>query len=69
MCGDGSMVGNLTLGKKKYESVQEDIKSILEKADALQNILFTLVEEDADGPSSVSCDAVVACKLAASRLI
>lgn len=44
----GSMVGNLTLGKKKYESVQEDIKVILEKADALQNNLFSLVEEDAE---------------------
>ena len=44
----GSMVGNLTLGKKKYESVQEDIKIILEKADTLQQNLFSLVEEDAE---------------------
>ncbi len=44
----GSMVGNLTLGKKKYEDVQEDIKIILEKADALQQKLFSLVEEDAE---------------------
>lgn len=43
----GSMVGNLTLGKKKYESVQEDIKIILKKAEFLQNELVELVEEDA----------------------
>lgn len=44
----GSMVGNLTLGKKKYESVQDDIKAILEKAAVLQNELLTLVEKDAE---------------------
>jgi len=44
----GSMVGNLTLGKKKYESVQEDIKKILDKAAVLQNELLTLVEKDAE---------------------
>ncbi|PKM89442.1 MAG: sugar ABC transporter substrate-binding protein [Firmicutes bacterium HGW-Firmicutes-12] len=43
----GSMVGNLTLGKKKYENVQEDIKIILLKAEALQQELFALIEEDA----------------------
>jgi len=44
----GSMVGNLTLGKKKYESVQEDIKVILEKASVLQKELMELVEKDAE---------------------
>lgn len=44
----GSMVGNLTLGKKKYEGVQEDIKFILEKAGSLQQSLISLVEEDAE---------------------
>jgi len=43
----GSMVGNLTLGKKKYESVQEDIKVILGKAEKLQKELLFLVDEDA----------------------
>lgn len=42
-----SMVGNLTLGKKKYEHVQADINIILEKAEKLQNELLMLVEEDA----------------------
>jgi formiminotetrahydrofolate cyclodeaminase len=44
----GSMVGNLTLGKKKYADVQDDIKVILEKADALQKELLQLVHKDAE---------------------
>lgn len=44
----GSMVGNLTLGRKKYLDVQEDIKAILEKAQLLQNELLSLVEKDAE---------------------
>lgn len=44
----GSMVGNLTLGKKKYQDVQEDIKIILEKAEVLQKELLSLVEKDAE---------------------
>jgi len=43
----GSMVGNLTLGKKKYADVQGDIQKILKKAELLQNDLLKLVEEDA----------------------
>jgi methenyltetrahydrofolate cyclohydrolase len=44
----GSMVGNLTLGKKKYESVQEDIKTILVRAEALQVEFLSLVEKDGE---------------------
>jgi len=44
----GSMVGNLTLGKKKYENVQEDIKAILGKAYVLQEELLNLIEKDAE---------------------
>ncbi|MGI6705086.1 MAG: cyclodeaminase/cyclohydrolase family protein [Clostridia bacterium] len=44
----GSMVGNLTLGKKKYQDVQEDIENILEKAQVLQKELLDLVEKDAE---------------------
>ncbi|MGI6778279.1 MAG: cyclodeaminase/cyclohydrolase family protein [Acetivibrionales bacterium] len=44
----GSMVGNLTLGKKKYASVQDDIQGILKKAELLQNDLLELVEKDAE---------------------
>lgn len=44
----GSMVGNLTLGKKKYENVQGDIRLILGKAAKLQKELFSLIQEDAE---------------------
>ena len=41
-----SMVCNLTLGKKKYAEVQEDIESLLEKSEALRKELTDLLEED-----------------------
>ena len=44
----GSMVGNLTLGKKKYATVQDDIKIILSKAEYLQNEFLSLVEKDGE---------------------
>ena len=44
----GSMVGNLTLGKKRYADVQDDIQAILEKTSALQENLLALVQKDAE---------------------
>ena len=44
----GSMVGNLTLGKKRYADVQDDIQEILKKADVLQKELLELVRKDAE---------------------
>lgn len=44
-----SMVGNLTKGKKKYESVQEKINLLVEKGDRLRAIFLELIEEDARG--------------------
>ena len=44
----GSMVGNLTLGKKKYADVQDDINAIMNKAEELQKELLRLVMEDAE---------------------
>ncbi len=44
----GSMVGNLTVGKKKYADVQDDIQAILGKAKALQDELMDLVLKDAE---------------------
>ncbi|MDR1538346.1 MAG: cyclodeaminase/cyclohydrolase family protein [Clostridiales bacterium] len=44
----GSMVSNLTLGKKKYADVQEDINRIRDKATSLQESLLSLVEKDAE---------------------
>lgn len=43
----GGMVGSLTLGKKKYADVEDDIKSLMEKSEALQAELLRLVDEDA----------------------
>ena len=42
----GSMVGNLTVGKKKYAGVEADITAIMDKASALQTELLRLVDED-----------------------
>ena len=44
----GSMVANLTTGKKKYESVQADIDRILAKADSLCKELAALAQKDAE---------------------
>ena len=43
----GNMVGSLTVGKKKYADVQEEMLALKEKADALQRELLELVAEDA----------------------
>jgi len=43
----GAMVGNLTVGKKKYADVEAEILELLEKASALQAELLRLVDEDA----------------------
>ena len=42
-----SMVSNLTVGKKKYADVEEDVKAILEQATALRARLLALMDEDA----------------------
>lgn len=44
----GNMVGQLTLGKKKYVDVEEDISILMEKASKLQEELLILVEKDAE---------------------
>jgi len=41
-----SMVCNLTLGKKKYADVQEDITVLVGKTEKLRNELTSLIEED-----------------------
>jgi formiminotetrahydrofolate cyclodeaminase len=44
----GNMVGSLTLGKKKYADVQEEIIALKGQADSLQTKLLALVQKDAD---------------------
>ena len=42
----GNMVGSLTVGKKKYADVEEEIIALKAKCDALQTELLTQVEAD-----------------------
>lgn len=44
----GNMVGSLTLGKKKYADVQQDIVALKAEADRLQGELLSLVQRDAE---------------------
>lgn len=46
-CSLGTMVGNLTLGKKKYADVQEDIHELIIKSEKLKEELLELINEDA----------------------
>ncbi len=43
----GSMVGSLTLGKKKYAGVQEEIKQLMEQSESLRLLLLEDIKEDA----------------------
>lgn len=47
-CALGSMVANLTLGKKKYADVEEDIKALILKSEALKEELLCLINKDAE---------------------
>ena len=40
------MVGNFTVGKAKYKSVEKDVKEILAEVDKLKESLFVLIRED-----------------------
>ena len=44
----GNMVGSLTVGKKKYAAVEDEIRDLNEKAAALRGELLCLVEKDAE---------------------
>lgn len=43
----GSMVGNLTVGKKKYIAVEEEMQLLLKKSDELTLKLEDLIQQDA----------------------
>ena len=45
----GNMVGSLTVGKKKYADVEEEIIALKKKCDALQTELLDQVPADAEG--------------------
>ncbi len=44
----GNMVGNLTVGKKKYKDVESEVYAIMEKATKLQQDLLSMVDGDAE---------------------
>lgn len=43
----GSMVGSLTVGKKKYADVEAEIKELMKKADEVRSALLKQIDEDA----------------------
>ncbi|MGQ9458558.1 MAG: methenyltetrahydrofolate cyclohydrolase [Anaerolineae bacterium] len=49
-----SMVCNLTVGKKKYEAVQEEVAALLERSEALRHRLTALLDEDVRAYTAVS---------------
>lgn len=44
----GDMVGELTVGKKKYADVEEDVKALMARAQGLRKRLLELVDGDAE---------------------
>ena len=44
----GNMVGSLTVGKKKYAAVEEEIIALKAKSDDLQETLLGLIAKDAE---------------------
>ncbi len=44
----GDMVGELTVGKKKYADVEEDIRRLMEQAQDLRVRLLACIDEDAE---------------------
>ena len=44
----GNMVGSLTVGKKKYADVEEEMYALKAKCDTLQKELLALIERDAE---------------------
>jgi len=48
-----SMVCNLTIGKEKYADVQDEIKKVLKKSEALRKKLTILIDKDTDAFNNV----------------
>ena len=45
----GMMVANLTVGKKKYADVEEELRGLMEQVTSIQNRFLQLIDEDAQG--------------------
>lgn len=52
-CAMISMVSNLTIGKKKYANVQEEIEKILQKSEELRKHFQELAEQDSEAFNDV----------------
>ena len=44
----GNMVGSLTVGKKKYAAVEEEIRALMSECDSLQAMMLDQVKADAE---------------------
>ena len=44
----GDMVGELTVGKKKYADVEDDIKALIEEAQTIRKKFLELIDDDAE---------------------
>ncbi len=44
-----NMMGNLTVGKKKYADVEEELRGLMEQVTEIQNRFLQLIDEDAEG--------------------
>lgn len=44
----GNMVGSLTVGKKKYQDVEDEIRALMKEAQQLQKDLLAAVQKDAE---------------------
>ncbi len=44
----GNMVGNLTVGKKKYADVEDEVKQLMEECESIRLELLKLVDADAE---------------------
>jgi formiminotetrahydrofolate cyclodeaminase len=49
-----SMVGNLTIGKRRYADVEADVKALLDQSEALRHRLADLLEDDTQVYGSLS---------------
>jgi formiminotetrahydrofolate cyclodeaminase len=49
-----SMVGNLTVGKKRYAGVEEDVRALLDRSESLRRRLSDLLEADTQVYGSLS---------------
>lgn len=47
------MVGNLTIGKKNYEEVDEEMRTIVQKMDQLKDVFVAFIDKDANSFNGV----------------